>query len=796
MWKTVLNNSEPISDGLPHVQDFEKFSDGETIPCSRPINSEFKASKEPYYEVATDKESESTVDDIQLRVMEDERTMFQSAIGTVISCLGSAVGTGNIWRFPRILATQSYYRGTSLVILCKHLISIYIVPSYSKVYKSSTMRGSEFHVPVKGDFSSKFARSLTFYIAWAILLFFWSIPVILVEYAIGRFTKNSPIVSYRKFMGNYFVWLGGWIVVTAFFISAYYSVIIGWCLYYLYVSIAFKELPTTEKAGMEIFDNFSRAPQWPVICQVIAVVIAGIFLFGGIKWIEKANLLLVPLLLAILIFTFGWSLTRPYAEVGIKFLFTPTWALVVFFPCINIVTRMYSQFKTLNLCYLCRKQACALRLFVTESFADPGLWIAAASQNAFDTGAGLSVLFTYATYMSRSAGITKYSVFIPMMNNLVRRENSDASNVRWWCSANTLASNVRSRIPLGILKKQCLQCRTSFRLLAHVFFCLLLRSLYASITIFSTVFSTLIDEDGAMTRSAILQIMQQSGPGSTGLTFTWIPVLFSKVGILGRVLCALFFLCLTFAGISSLLANIQVYVLTAKEIGVVLLAYFSVCCTGVLNELFKLITLQLHRISVPHRIAVAGSLLACVIVGLPSAIKLEILENQSLLFCVLPLFICGKQDNTWGYALIVSGMVLTGLVIVYNPVRFRRIIINNFGTNDWPVPIIWIGIISVVVPVIFVFLIVWWIYDYIREAERWYDVTWTSVTLTLIEWLVVLVVILIINFVVVRIKRDLYVETRKYGSDPHNPETYEKDSILTIKTVRVPKKSVDSVRTV
>ncbi|OON21165.1 hypothetical protein X801_02939, partial [Opisthorchis viverrini] len=371
------------------------------------------------------------------------------------------------------------------------------------------------------------------------------------------------------------------------------------------------------------------------------------------------------------------------------------------------------------------KQACALRLFVTESFAEPGLWIAAASQNAFDTGAGLSVLFTYATYMSRSAGITKYSVFIPMMNNLV--------------------------------------------------------SLYASITIFSTVFSTLIDEDGAMTRSAILQIMQQSGPGSTGLTFTWIPVLFSKVGILGRVLCALFFLCLTFAGISSLLANIQVYVLTAKEIGVVLLAYFSVCCTGVLNELFKLITLQLHRISVPHRIAVAGSLLACVIVGLPSAIKLEILENQ---------------DNTWGYALIVSGMVLTGLVIVYNPVRFRRIIINNFGTNDWPVPIIWIGIISVVVPVIFVFLIVWWIYDYIREAERWYDVTWTSVTLTLIEWLVVLVVILIINFVVVRIKRDLYVETRKYGSDPHNPETYEKDSILTIKTVRVPKKSVDSVRTV
>ncbi|TGZ70042.1 hypothetical protein CRM22_003410 [Opisthorchis felineus] len=296
-------------------------------------------------------------------------------------------------------------------------------------------------------------------------------PVILVEYAIGRFTKNSPLLSYRKFMGNYFVWLGGWIVVTAFFISAYYSVIIGWCIYYFFISIAFKELPTTERAGMEIFDQFSLQPQWPVTCQIAAIVLTGAFLFGGVKWIERANLVLVPLLLLILIFTFGWSLTRPYSEVGIKFLFTPTW----------------------------------------ESFTQPSLWIAAASQNAFDTGAGLSVLLTYATYMGRSASITKYSLFIPMMNNLV--------------------------------------------------------SLYASITIFSTVFSTLIGEDGAMTRSAILQIMQKSGPGSTGLTFTWIPVLFSNFGTLGRVLCALFFLCLIFAGLSSLLANIQVYVLAAKEIG-------------------------------------------------------------------------------------------------------------------------------------------------------------------------------------------------------------------------------------
>ncbi|TGZ70038.1 hypothetical protein CRM22_003410 [Opisthorchis felineus] len=479
-------------------------------------------------------------------------------------------------------------------------------------------------------------------------------PVILVEYAIGRFTKNSPLLSYRKFMGNYFVWLGGWIVVTAFFISAYYSVIIGWCIYYFFISIAFKELPTTERAGMEIFDQFSLQPQWPVTCQIAAIVLTGAFLFGGVKWIERANLVLVPLLLLILIFTFGWSLTRPYSEVGIKFLFTPTW----------------------------------------ESFTQPSLWIAAASQNAFDTGAGLSVLLTYATYMGRSASITKYSLFIPMMNNLV--------------------------------------------------------SLYASITIFSTVFSTLIGEDGAMTRSAILQIMQKSGPGSTGLTFTWIPVLFSNFGTLGRVLCALFFLCLIFAGLSSLLANIQVYVLAAKEIGV------------------------------PHRIAVTSSLLACFAVGLPSAIKLEVLENQ---------------DNTWGYALIVSGLILAILVVAYNPLRFLRVIINGFGMSDWTVPVIWVAIITVIVPGICVFLIVWWIYDYIRDTEHWYEVTWTSATSTLIEWLVVLTAIVIINLVVLRVKRDLYVKTKRFGADPHDPETYTKEPVVVGDKIWVAEDSNCSVRT-
>lgn len=64
----------------------------------------------------------------------------------------------------------------------------------------------------------------------------------------------------------------------------------------------------------------------PVIVQIVAVLVTGVFLFGGIRWIERANMILVPLLLCIVIFTFGWSLTREYAEVGIAFLLTPSWS--------------------------------------------------------------------------------------------------------------------------------------------------------------------------------------------------------------------------------------------------------------------------------------------------------------------------------------------------------------------------------------------------------------------------------------------------------------------------------------
>ncbi|CAH8475282.1 unnamed protein product [Schistosoma bovis] len=546
-------------------------------------NVDNESISENSYEFERKVSSETNVAHVKLRVTA-EKSMFQSALGGIISCLGSAVGTGNIWRFPRILASHSYSTG-----------------------------------------------ALTFYIVWLIILFLWSIPIIIVEYSIGRFTRNSVTLAFCKFFGQKFFWLGGWMVAVVFFVSGYYPVILGWCLYYLYLSCTLPSLPTTEQAGLEIFTNYTQHSYWPVFTQILAVTLSGICLLGGIKWIERVNMVLVPLLLSIVIFTFGWSLTRQYAEVGIVFLFTPSW----------------------------------------KSFLDPSMWIAAAGQNAFDTNAGMAVLATYSTFMSRDSRIVSYSFLIPIVNNVV--------------------------------------------------------SFFASITIFSTVFSTIIQTNPTATRSAIVRIIKTAGPGSTGLTFTWIPVLFSKVGIFGRVLCALFFLCLVFAGISSLLSLTQVHVLAMKDF------------------------------NVPHRLAVGIALLASMIIGLPSAIKLEFLTNQ---------------DNTWGYGLIVSGFLFCLVVIVYGPNRYRRVLINDYGINDCNLSVIWIPVIAVLVPLQSIILIIWWIYESVTTDPTWYILTWDTLSTTLLEWLILLIGLLILNWILYRTNLLSGALKRSHGCDPYNPSTY------------------------
>nr|KAG5701508.1 hypothetical protein BaRGS_000904 [Batillaria attramentaria] len=223
-----------------------------------------------------------------------------------------------------------------------------------------------------------------------------------------------------------------------------------------------------------------------------------------------------------------------------------------------------------------------------ESFAEPRVWVDALSQNAFDTGAGMGIMIIYSSYMTRANGSVRYATLLPSLNNLV--------------------------------------------------------SLIAGMTVFSTVFSTLIASRPYMTQQQILEILQDSGPGSTGLTFIWIPVLFQTVGTFGRALAIMYFLCLSFAGLTSLISNMEQAAVTFDDFGLP------------------------RKFSMPLTVALVYS------AGLMSALNINILTNQ---------------DFVWGFALVISGMMLQGMVIYYGVSNFRTIVVNDYGLNDWKLPKIW-----------------------------------------------------------------------------------------------------------
>ncbi|XP_041361795.1 uncharacterized sodium-dependent transporter YocR-like [Gigantopelta aegis] len=438
-------------------------------------------------------------------------------------------------------------------------------------------------------------------------------PLLLIEYGTGRFTQKAVVGSFRWFLGNKFAWCGAWVTFVTFMISSYYSVVLGWCFYYV-VHCSVYDLPADKDESSKIFNDFAKDSWWPILTHFIAVAVAGLSVFKGVKTIEKVNLFLVPLLLLIILFTFSWSLTRSYADYGIKYLFTPNWT----------------------------------------SFGDPRVWVDALSQNAFDTGAGAGLMVPYSSFMTRDNGIVRYATMIPATNNLI--------------------------------------------------------SLISGIMIFSTVFSTLITSDKPTSRAQIVATLKDSGPGSTGLTFIWIPVLFSTIGTLGRVLSILFFLCLSMAGITSLISNME------------------------------LVSHTLYDFGLSRKYSTPLTVLMMFLIGLMSAINLDILTNQ---------------DFVWGFALVINGMMFLCMVIVFGAEKFRRDVINSYSVDDWTLPPVWKWIVKFLAPIEAVALIVWWAIDVISSekstGEMWYDFGKETFLITITQWFGAMIILILINVVVVRV---------------------------------------------
>ncbi|MCD8296043.1 MAG: sodium-dependent transporter [Prevotella sp.] len=208
-----------------------------------------------------------------MSVRRADRTNFGSLLGIVLATAGSAVGLGNVWRFPYMTGQDG---GAAFILI---------------------------------------------YLACVVFL---GIPGMVAEFIVGRHSATNAARAYRKLAGCTPWVITGYLgIITSTLILGFYSVIAGWCLQYLYAS-ASGQLQGDKDFIMSYFADFSANPIKPVLWALAFVLITHVIVARGIRHgIEKASKLMMPVLFILLIVIVIASCSLPGAFNGIQFLFKP-----------------------------------------------------------------------------------------------------------------------------------------------------------------------------------------------------------------------------------------------------------------------------------------------------------------------------------------------------------------------------------------------------------------------------------------------------------------------------------------
>ena len=208
-----------------------------------------------------------------------KRDSFGSRLGVIMAAAGSAVGLGNIWRFPYILGENG--GGAFLII-------------------------------------------------YLVIIFAIGIPVMMSELVIGRRTQRNPVGAFRMLSTNrpwYLVGMMG--IVAAFMILAFYTAVAGWTLEYIYQILAGGIQGKSSAELTVMFDSFRSESLRPALWfSIFLLATAGIVLGGVRKGIEKSTKVLMPLLFVLLVLMCLKSLTLPGAGKGVEFLFRPDFSKI------------------------------------------------------------------------------------------------------------------------------------------------------------------------------------------------------------------------------------------------------------------------------------------------------------------------------------------------------------------------------------------------------------------------------------------------------------------------------------
>ena len=204
-----------------------------------------------------------------------KRAEWKSRLGFIAAAVGSAVGLGNIWRFPYIVGEGGGAAFVLVYIMCLFLVGL---------------------------------------------------PVLLSEITIGRKTAKSPEAAFDQ--------LGGWkrlgrmTIFTGLIVASFYSVVSGWTLGYLIQAISGKLTHFTAASQAEsYFLQLTSSSTWCVGYHFLFMLLSAGILYTGVqRGIEAWNKVLMPLLFLVLLGLVAKGLTMTGASEGLSFLFSPKWS--------------------------------------------------------------------------------------------------------------------------------------------------------------------------------------------------------------------------------------------------------------------------------------------------------------------------------------------------------------------------------------------------------------------------------------------------------------------------------------
>ena len=253
-----------------------------------------------------------------------KRASFGSKIGAILVAAGSAIGLGSIWRFPYMTGENG--GGAFLIV---YLFSVLVV----------------------------------------------GIPVMLAEFAVGTYTRKSPVRAYNQLSPRW-KWLGYNSVIVSLLISGFYYIVAGWSLEY-FISSANGVLYSVGDFAQH-FAAFTGSWREPIYTVVFVLLTHAIVIMGVQEGLERISKIVMPILLLMLVVLVIHSATMSGAAEGYQFLFKPDFSKV-----------------------------------------DSGVFLSALGQAFFSLSLGTACLCTYASYFGKQTNLIRSASQIALIDSMI-----------------------------------------------------------------------------------------------------------------------------------------------------------------------------------------------------------------------------------------------------------------------------------------------------------------------------------------------------------------------------------------